>query len=179
MLKRATNLRKETLKNDRRSHKLSTVSSLELPPKGIVLHAAQANPQKEFSRSVKRWREMNVFRARSFKRDFTWLNIWVRVRTSPTACHKWPDRTRCIFISLLAARDSCDDHYFSYGVTVVMHTMWKRTRRFLLWSLVSFGLSRPGPGPLGISSLISCDFLRTAGVFFWRSKSRRERRNIL
>lgn len=54
MLKRhtgkpATNLplRMETLKNDRRSHKLSTVSSLELPPKGIVLHA-EANPQKEF-----------------------------------------------------------------------------------------------------------------------------------
>lgn len=52
--KQATNLplRMETLKNDRRSHKLSTVSSLELPPKGIVLHAAEANPQ-EFSRSVK------------------------------------------------------------------------------------------------------------------------------
>lgn len=28
-------------------------------------------------------------------------------------------------------RVSCDDHYFSYGVTVVMHTMWKRTRRLL------------------------------------------------
>lgn len=113
-----------------------------------------------------------MFHARSFKRDFTLLNIWDRViQCSPpsqmTASHEvhlyfnfGSEIHAMIIISLTRSPLSCTQCENERGGS------------FLKSRFVSFP-PRPGPGPLGISSLISYNILRTAGVFLAQQKQTR------